>query len=92
MDEHKLLRQRELARKAKELVECEAFVDALKTIDAELIERIREETNPAIRDVYWQAMQCFAQLPKVLRKTMATGRMAESDLNNLQAIQVPRAA
>ena len=92
MDEHKLLRQREKAALAKALIESEAFVEAMQEVDDALIERLREEPDPAARDVLWQAMQCFAQLPKVLKKTMATGRMAEADLARIEQLAIPRAA
>ena len=92
MDEHALLRKTEMSANAQRVVEDQGFIDALAEIDKGLIERLRGTEDPLARDALWQAMQCFGMIPKILKKTMANGRMAKADLDRLQANQVARAA
>ena len=84
MDEHALIRERERAHQAKQVLENPLIVEYFDTFAEELVKGWKRAKTLELREDYWRYTNVLSQFRKHFDECITTGKMAEMSLAEMR--------
>ena len=83
-DEHALIKERERAHLAQQLIDNPLWSEFFETLETNLIKSWKDAKSTEYREDAWRHVNVMTQLRKYVEETIRTGKMAENALAEMQ--------